>query len=341
MTSEVSLSIGRLDAEGALATVRRLYELPTSDVYVIDFARLSWIEPFGMLYFARQLRAFADERKPGKCRAVNYERHSYAAFMGFFKAFGLAFGNAPGSTPGTDRYIPLTEIVIRDLHVEAGQGSMDVREVIESKSRQMAAVLARGEAGRVHETLSFSLREILRNVVEHANADHIWYGAQYWPEKQVVELAILDQGQGVRRALSRNPHVAIESDADALRLALLPGVSGIAFEGSKQRRRDEWANSGYGLFMTSELCARGGSFMICSGSSALHREDMKESVLACNLCGTALRLTIYVPAVAELGVSLAELSKKGEAIAADFGPATTNSASKSSRMLSKDFSNWA
>lgn len=341
MTSEVSLSIDRLDAPGALAAVRQLYELPSSNVYVIDFAKLSWVEPFGMLYFARQLRAFADERKPGMFRAVNFERHGYAAFMGFFKAFGLTFGNSPGSTPGTDRYIPLTNLVIRDLHIEAGQGAIDVREVVESKSRQMAAVLARGEAGRVRETLSFSLREILRNVVEHANADHIWYGAQYWPEKQVVELAILDQGQGVRRALSRNPHIAIESDEDALRLALLPGVSGIAFEGSKQRRKDEWANSGYGLFMTSELCARGGSFMICSGSSAIHREDTKESVLASNLNGTALRLTIYVPAIAELGASLAELSKKGETIAADFAPAARNSASKSSRMLSKDFSNGA
>ena len=341
MTAEVSLSIGRLDVEGALSAVRQLYELPKSDFYVIDFARLSWIEPFGMLYFARQLRVFADGRKPGKCRAVNYERHGYAAFMGFFKAFGLAFGNTPGSMAGTDRYIPLTEIVIRDLQVEAGQGSIDVREVIESKSRQMAAVLARDEAGRVHETLSFSLREILRNVVEHANADHIWYGAQYWPEKKVVELAILDQGKGVRRALSRNPHLAIDSDADALRLALMPGVSGIAFEGSKQRRKDEWANSGYGLFMTSELCQRGGSFMICSGSSALHREDAKESVLASNLDGTALRLTLYVPAITELGASLTELSKKGEAIAADFALTATNSASKSSRMLSKDFPNGA
>jgi len=44
-----------------------------------------------------------------------------------------------------------------------------------------------------------------------------------------------------------------------------------------------------------------------------------------------------VPAIAELGATLAALNKKGESIAATFSPAATVSASKSSRMLSTDF----
>jgi hypothetical protein len=337
MGAEIVFSVGRLDMEGALATAHQLEELPPAECYVIDFAKLGWVEPFGMLYFARQLRAFADRRKPARCRAVNHERHGYPAYMGFFKTFGLPFGNTPGQAPGSDRYIPLTGLLIRDLHIEAGQGSVDVREVIEARAGQMAAVLARGEAGRVHQTLSFSLREILRNVVEHANADHIWYCAQHWPDKAEVELAILDQGDGIRNSLSRNPHLSIRSDEDAVRLALMPGVSGVAFAGGRQRRTDEWANSGYGLFMTSELCARGGSFMICSGAAALLREGEREVVLASSLGGTALRLKMSVPAIAELGVTLAALSKKGESIATEFAPDASVRPSKSSRMLSSDF----
>lgn len=337
MNSEVIFPVGRLDLEGSLLATQKLEELPPFQSCVIDFSKLGWSEPFGMLYFARQLRTFADRRKPAKFRAINHERHGYLGHMGFFKTFGLPFGNTPGQAAGNDRYIPLTSLLIRDLHIEAGQGAIDVREVIETRAVQMATILARGEAGRVHQTLSFSLREVLRNVIEHANADHIWYCAQYWPEKAEVELALLDQGQGIRSSLSRNPHLRIRSDEDALRLAIVPGVSGVAYAGGRQRRTDEWANSGYGLFMTSELCARGGSFMICSGATALLREGKREVVLGANFCGTALRLKMYVPAIEELGATLAALSKKGKSIAAEFAPDATVSASKSSRMLSKDF----
>jgi len=279
MVGEIVFPVGRLDLEGALSASLELEQLPPADLYTIDFAQLNWVEPFGMLYFARQLRAFGNRRKPARCRAINHERHGYAAYMGFFQAFGLSFGNSSGQAPATDRYIPLTEVLIRNLHIEAGQSSVDVREVIEGRARQMAAVLARSEGGHVHQTLSYSLRELLRNVVEHANADHLWYCAQYWPNKAQVELAIVDHGCGILSTLSRNPHLNIRTDEEALRLALLPGVSGVAFKGARPRRTDEWANSGYGLFMTSELCARGGSFMICSGSTAVLRKGNRERVL--------------------------------------------------------------
>lgn len=334
---EVVFQPSRLDLVGSIEAVRQLQALPHVQRYIVDFSNLKWVEPFGMLYFARQLRTFADERRPARCRAINHEKHGYAAHMGFFQSFGLSFGNSPGAANGSDRYIPMTDLRIRDLHVEAGQGACDVREVIEMRAAEMAAVLARGEAGRVQATLSYSLREILRNVVEHSNADYIWYAAQYWPGNQLVELSILDQGIGVRRSLSRNPHLRIEDDVTAIRLALLPGISGAAYEGRKPTRNDEWANSGYGLFMTSQLCARGGSFMICSGDAALLLERDEETVLPARFAGTALRLGIYVPEIGNLNEMLSAFNKRGEEIAGQNVPAARPSASKSSRMLSNDF----
>src|SRR5687767_7131494 len=108
MQKEVTFTVTRLDLPGAVETVAELCRLPPAQLYIIDFSLLDWIEPFGMLFFARQLRVFADQRKPAKCRALNHERHGYAAHMGFFQSFGLNFGNEPGEAAGNAQYLPIT-----------------------------------------------------------------------------------------------------------------------------------------------------------------------------------------------------------------------------------------
>jgi hypothetical protein len=336
-TDEVKFYVDRLDLEGALAASRKLWELPEHTSYLIDFSQLSWIEPFGMLYFARQLRAFVDARKPAKCRVAGHEKHGYAAHMGFFQSFGLNFGKDAGEAPGSTAYIPITELKLRELHVEAGQRQLEVQEIIEERCSRLATVLSRSKDGPLHETLTFSLREILRNVAEHSNADSIWYAAQYWSKKNLVELSILDQGLGIRKTLSRNPHLTINSDEDALRLSLLPGVSGRAYVGGPKLRNDEWANSGYGLFMTSQICAKGGSFVICSGADGLQLTKDGERKLNVGFDGTAIRLCISTLEVESLNDALTKLNEQGKAITQDQPAATRLTASMASRMLSDKF----
>ncbi|MBM0106499.1 hypothetical protein JM946_17355 [Steroidobacter sp. S1-65] len=337
MEQEITFQPVRLDMPGAIRAIAELSKLPPAQWYVIDFSRLEWIEPFGMLFFARQLRVFRDQRRPGRCRAINHERHGYAAHMGFFQSFGLNFGNEPGEAPGNTQYLPITELTIEDIKREARERFEDPRQIIECRCEPLAGVLARDAGCEVRDTLSYSLREIFRNVLEHSQAGSIWYAAQYWPAKRAVELCILDQGIGIRRSLARNPHVSVREDEDALRVALLPGVSGIAFKGGPRQRRDEWANSGYGLFMTSQLCARGGSFTICSGNRGLTLSGEGTSTFDTGFEGTALRLELFLPEVQALNGSLAALRDRGAQIAGELRHTANLTASMSSRMLAKDF----
>jgi hypothetical protein len=333
----VTFPVKCLNLEGALEAARDLWKLPVNVDYIIDFGPLKWLEPFGMLYFARQLRTFADNRKPSRCQAINHHTHGYAAHMGFFQSFGLKFGNEAGAAPGSLVYIPITELNIRKLHMEAGQSQVPVQEIIEVHCAKLAVVLARNESGPLQQTLAFSLREILRNVTEHSNADSIWYAAQYWPTKQLVELSILDQGLGIKTTLSRNHHLKITNDEDAIRLALKPGISGRAYEGGPKLRDDEWANSGYGLFMTSQICATGGSFAVCSGDRGILLTSEEEKAFDVGFAGTAIRLCIFVPEVRGLNESLAELNARGRAMTGRTGESPGMTASMSSRMLAKDF----
>lgn len=333
----VTSRIGRLDLRGALTCSADLDRLPEARHYVFDFKGMEWVEPFGMLYFASQLRQFKNKRTSSRFQAVGYETHGYPAHMGFFHAFGLSHGKDLGAAPGSLQYVPITAVSVAELERESASEGEDVRETIERHSERLAEVLTRGVGGDLQSTLSYSLREILRNVVEHSKADMIWFAAQHWPERQLVELSILDEGAGIRTSLSRNPHLNVDKDADAIRMALLPGVSGVAYKGGPRQRKDAWVNSGYGLFMTSQLCATGGSFLVCSGDHCLVMRGGREEVMASRFDGTAIRMTIATGEVGNLNGVLEHLRIRGAAIAGELKLAANVTASMSARMLRKDF----
>ena len=338
MSSEITFKMpSKLDLTGSINAAVQLDSLPKANSYRLDFASLKFAEPFGMLYFASQLRRFRQSRSDSRFKADNYQHLGYAAHMGFFQSFGLNHGKEPGEASGSHQYAPIPRLDLKELTKEAFEQYEDVRETIERVSMKLADVLVREDTGPLYDTLSYSLREIFRNVHEHSGADSLWYAAQYWPEKGWVELSILDEGVGIITTLSRNPHLTIVSDYDALQYSLLPGVSGVAFKGGPKQAKDPWANSGYGLFMTSQLCLHGGNYAIISGRGGLLLQNQKQSKLDGAFNGTAIRLQFHVPEIQDLTGALENLRKKGAEIAGTMKQAANISASMSSRMLlSKD-----
>jgi hypothetical protein len=206
------------------------------------------------------------------------------------------------------------------------------QKLIEEQAHELARVLVQGAGGELGATLGFAMTEMFRNVLEHSQASRLGYCAQYWPSKDMVEVGVLDAGIGIGAALGRNPHLNIENDLHALHLAVLPGVSGTAFEGVRRDPYDYWANSGFGLYMTSSICREGGEFLICSGRAGLSLKDDEKEEITMETAGTALRLRIRPSRVSKLSTRLAALSKAGEAMARELKGAVVN-ASAASRMV--------
>lgn len=281
-----------LSLTNALNFCNRLWDLEHSEEYAFDFANLGRVEPFTMAYVANELKRFRRTKPKSKFTAFNHQDKSYAAHMGFFRAFGLKFGNEPGEASGSSTYLPLTILNVADLQQEAADSYDHVGNIIEAKSEQIAKILTRQESGDLVDTLTFSIREILRNVVEHSESEIIEYCAQYWPTKNLVELAVLDTGNGIMHGLSTNPYLNINNERDALHLAMLPGVSGKMYKGVKKRKHDEWQNSGFGLYMTSRICRNGGDFFIVSNDKSIFLDHTSKKDLECKYKGTALRLRI-------------------------------------------------
>jgi hypothetical protein len=201
----------------------------------------------------------------------------------------------------------------------------------------MAELLTRTGKGDVYEVLAYSLQEIMRNVVEHSGAPAIQYCLQHWPTRSRVHLAILDAGVGIYASLSANPYLRMETDLDALKLALMPGVSGTMYEGKKRSAYDVWENSGYGLYMTGRLSSEAGNFSIFSGSSALIIGDGRVFDGPCVFNGTAIRVSLDTRHIGQLSNRLKRYEAEGREIAKELRGADPRGASVASRTLRTRF----
>ena len=310
---EIKLDVPELlDGPNALEFALALRPTEGATRYRVDFAPMGRVTPSGMLILAAELKRFRETLPGMPFLAVNVSDHTYAAHMGLFKAFGVDWGNEPGEAPGGPTYLPLTIVARSALADEAKARREGIIDTVEWNAKRLARLLLQRDAGQQVDLLGFALREVLRNVIEHSKSDRFAYAGQYWPKSGDVEVAIVDQGIGIRASLSRNPHLKIESDADAIRMALLPGVSGSVFQGRPPDPNDDWANSGYGLYMLSGLCRDTGSFLIGSGHAALLMDTHRHRPVRSYFGGTVLSLRIALKEAAFADKLMQKLREEGE-----------------------------
>lgn len=202
----------------------------------------------------------------------------------------------------------------------------------------MSKVLCR-EDKEFQNWMTFVIRELLRNIPEHSQSRTIWYCAQYWPSHDLVELAILDEGVGISKTLADSYEFRklYKNDYEALKLALEPGVSGTFSSTRRSIGTGDWQNSGYGLYMVSQMCAElGASFIIASGDSAIRiakeNGEIKQTKYDTHMDGTAIQIRICPSKNVNYDQVRRDILKRGEELARskDY---TIHSASKSSKGL--------
>ncbi|MES2205971.1 MAG: ATP-binding protein [Pseudomonadota bacterium] len=305
----------------------------------IDFSSMGRIEPFTMVYVAKFIRNFVRLNSDTTVYASGFENKNYAANMAFFRAFGLKHGREPNCTDGNDHFVPFTILRVRRIIDEALQAQKAEQDIIESRSEHLAKILSRSESDNLVDALTFSIREIMRNVFEHSKSKGIEYCAQYWSSYKKVEIAISDTGIGLKESLKNNPFIQVNNDSDAIQQALMPGISSKNYKGAIINKNDPWHNSGFGLYMTNRICRLGGSFLICSGNHGiLLNENGKEHINLNHACkGTAIRMVLNTCKIGSLNKMLENFRKEGYEIAKQIKGIGVYDASAASQMLSRDF----
>ncbi|WP_421794116.1 hypothetical protein [Hydrocarboniphaga effusa] len=333
---EIALPI-TLGVREALALSEKLAALPAAEAYVFNFASMGRIEPFGSLIASDVIDRFRRNHPRARFKAKGHEHCGYAAHIGFFKAFGLKFGKAPGEATGSESYLPIDFVDCEELRQRAADEYAEVGEFIDGWAGKVAGLLLQTNAGPLFDTVQYSLREVVRNVVEHSESPRFGYCGQYWPSQQRVQIGLIDRGVGLKKTLSTNARLAVATDRDAVQIALMPGVSRKGILPQARSSHDPWANSGFGLYMTSRLCSEGGSFVLLSGSAAVELKKSVKHMHAGAFSGTALQLELDLAKAESLSSRLAAFREEGIRAARTYFNSDNLTASAASTMLSRNF----
>jgi hypothetical protein len=118
--------------------------------------------------------------------------------------------------------------------------------------------------------VKYSLIELLRNVVQHAES--VGGGvamAQYFPRTGLVEVCVADMGLGIKSTINE-AYPEIDTHLKAIKLATLPHVSRTFKPGGYTSMSD---NAGLGLFFIKQIASlSSGSFFLGSHDALLTRQ---------------------------------------------------------------------
>ncbi|HTW93820.1 MAG TPA: hypothetical protein VMD30_03430 [Tepidisphaeraceae bacterium] len=299
----------RLNESAALQAAADLaqIEFDAGQEIDIDFSETVHYEPFAMLFLGAAIRRL--RHRAGAVDAVvriktlDEEDGGFPGHMGFWRSIGAPVGRDIGASAGKQSYLPITRLTVEDMYRRAG-GDPRGSGLVESEAAKLVKILCNPFSKSLFEALTYALRELIRNVIEHAMTSDIWIAGTTWPKRDFVQIAILDEGRGIRASLADNPELRFETDAKALSESIRPGVTR-----NKGRQRtpaeiERWEeqrhalplsifdNTGYGLYMISTFCREAGGFLIASGSSYLSLLPNGEISGATLHRGTALRLFV-------------------------------------------------
>lgn len=232
---------------------------------IFDFNDISFVKIIPAAVLAREIKAIARYRRRNNLttRALQTAESdvlSYLRYIGYFKLIGLDSGTDMRSECHTSNYIPVTEYsYLHFKNLADGDFMRTVQDYIAEEADELSKLFS--AEGQKNELISYSIKEIIRNVYEHSKADKLYIMGQYWRNGN-VQIAIMDEGIGLLNTL-KHKYSELSNDLQAIHAAIQPGVSGSDFS---QNPND---NSGFGLYVISRLAEQLGYFVICSGTAGL------------------------------------------------------------------------
>lgn len=295
---------------------------------IINTSTLKFVYPFATLLIAMGIRDLVSYRTD--CGLVTHARgHSgndsaqtYLKHFGFFQFIGLDEGKHPNEAPGGARYLPILKLSEQRFR----EDNLRLQEGIERECQRLARIIYsdRRDEGRAL-MLGYCLRETVRNVFEHADVSECYLMAQRW-KNGFAEIAIADEGIGILGSL-RDSHNVVTPN-DAVQLALKPGIS----SNLEPENNDKWQNSGFGLFILSELGLALGEFAIASNNHILFISKHSQLQHSVPIHGTAVKLRVNTTESDYFPNVLKSIVKRGEELAKTI-PGARVVASKKSKMI--------
>jgi len=308
----------------------------------LDLSREMFCSPFSVAFSLSCLRAFKERNPHADLNIIppksllSGSPYQWMERIGFISCANKIFNKPFNKTSdkGSNNYIPADILILSEFISYDRLSRSDMNESILDKSGRLTTVLTHLSDGAAYNTIKYTIREIIRNVYEHSGSHEILICAQYWRNKNIVQMTICDFGMGIKNSLSANEQYADLDGYSSIKIACLPGVSGNYKDLQNKDPLKKWQNTGYGLYMASSICRNDGDFYIISNENAiLFKGKERRRYEIKGFKGTLIRMTLCLDDVENFPIKFEGYLKRGEELSRMAGEGRFKDASFASRML--------
>lgn len=260
-----------------LLALRGAIDKDPNDRIVCDAANLRFVDPLGLCVLAATCHKLAQREQRLHLINVPPEIEGYLARMDLFRICGIEYEER---FVRHDQQNNLLEVRVVDrVGEESAVAAQLATAVLGTTPGSDSPISGDGMSApptdHLHQLLYHVFSELLENALTHGRRDgcgtaRAWAAAQYYPSRDRICIAVIDDGCGFLRTLRTHPRLVEKSHASALSLALEPQVS---CNPDLDVRPDETLNKGVGLTVVREIAARSGTLRIVSGNALLQQKD--------------------------------------------------------------------
>ncbi|MEN9920307.1 MAG: hypothetical protein RL538_200 [Candidatus Parcubacteria bacterium] len=234
------------------AFIKRADFSDSSTLYITANEKWMSVHPVVLCMIAAlgvMVRSESQEKQPILCERFTATSKHYFKRMGLFDFLRLDSEIEIVEHESAGRFIPISQI----------QDSKTLSRFIEDMIPLLHLDVKQSQS------IKYIMSELVRNVLEHSNSQYgAFVAAQYHKKTNTIRIGIVDTGVGIKRTITRS-HPA-KTDADAIRLALTPGITGTT---SKEGGTDY--NAGAGLFFTKSISKTNKDFFVIYSGDTLFK----------------------------------------------------------------------
>lgn len=181
------------------------------------------------------------------CETLEAKSKHYLERMGLFDFLGIASGMRITTHEAAGRFVPLTQI---KESKELSKFITDLTPLLHLDPKHA-------------EPIRYVMSELIRNVLEHSLSPHgAIVSAQYYSKTNTIRIGVADTGVGIWQTMHQSHHP--KNDLDALRLALMPGITG-----TTRREGGTEYNAGAGLFFVKSIATVNRNFFAIYSGNAM------------------------------------------------------------------------
>ncbi|MBI2133158.1 ATP-binding protein [Candidatus Woesearchaeota archaeon] len=227
-----------------------LRSFDTSDAEkLIITANKDWISVHPMVLTMLASLGRKVKRENIHCEKFEAKSKHYFERMGLFRFLGIESGISIKEHEAAGRFIPLTKIQnSNELH----SFITDMIPILHLEPKQV-------------EPIRYIISELVRNVFEHSESKNgAIVCAQLYKKHNVIRIGVADTGVGIKTTINKSYRA--DTDMEAIKLALTPGVTGTTrLPGGTPE------NAGMGLFFIKSMAKINKDFFVIYSGNAMYK----------------------------------------------------------------------